>query len=487
VISVGLVGIAGSDSSSEASSTVRAYLGDQAQVTARAGSVTIDADSTTRSRADGTGLTAGAIAVSFTDIRSDINSTVSAFTESGGSIDADSVSIISKSTTDLDVAADGTIGGAVAVGFMEPVANATNRNSAGIGDGTMITAQQDFTLRADSDNDVDADGSGTTGGAVAIVEATTTLTVDDQTTTDVGAGAVVDAKEDVTVEAVMRTEADAGAESDAAGLGVGSDATANTTFLGSTTTTVRGTLSGERVTVKARVAEIDLDADSDTGADAGVPITAATSTTTSTSTAMVTIVSGALIRGEGEVDILALHQVVDTRSDATSEANGLGGESDATATTTQTTLSNVTGQSNADVRTRDLLVQAEAPFSPTFSASATKDGFVLIDTGDASVNPTLDLTRTIVFDTMITMLGARSPDVEIGPNGEVLRKINATLNGDTLAEGDTVPGTQVVLDDIRNDDPPRPGTSCCSSRLRSTTARPRTTSRRSRPSPGPRA
>jgi hypothetical protein len=341
---------------------------------------------------------------------------------------------------------------------MKPVANATNRNSVGIGAGTAITAQQNFTLRADSNNDVDADATGITGGLVAVVEATTTLTVDDQTSAEVGAGATVDAKGDVTVEAVMTTAADAGAEADAAGLGVGADATANTTFLGSTTTTIRGTLIGENVTVQARVAEIDIDAVSDTEADAGVPITAAISTTTSDSTATVTVVAGALIRGEASVEILAVQQNLDTRSNATSDANGLGGDSDAEATTTQTTVSSVTGQSGAQVSTRDLLVQAEAPFAPTFSANATKEGFVLIDTGEESVNPTLSLTRTIVFNSMITMLGPRSPEVEIGPNGEVVRKINATLNGDTLQEGGTVPGTQVVVDDIRNDDPTAAGT-----------------------------
>jgi hypothetical protein len=174
VVSVGLLGVAGSKSSSTSAPTVQAYLGDQAEITALSGAVTFAAEAQSSAVTQGTGLAAGAIAASFIDIEAEVTPTVSVFTESGGSIAANTVSLVSTSTADVDVSADGTITGKVAVGVMQPEANLVNRNSATLGDGTTITARLDFTLQANSTNDADADADGTTGGIISVVEATTT-------------------------------------------------------------------------------------------------------------------------------------------------------------------------------------------------------------------------------------------------------------------------------------------------------------------------
>jgi len=175
VISVGLVGVAGSKAKSLSDTTTQVYLGDRAEIKALTGTVTFETDATAISNAKGTGLTAGAIAVSFTDIEAEANANVHAFTESGGLILGNTVNILSNSDLDVDVNADGTVGGAIAVGFMDPRATVVSQNSASIGENTEITATQNFTLRATSDSDTDAVGTGTAGGAIAVVEATTIL------------------------------------------------------------------------------------------------------------------------------------------------------------------------------------------------------------------------------------------------------------------------------------------------------------------------
>ncbi len=112
----------------------------------------------------------------------------------------------------------------------------------------------------------------------------------------------------------------------------------------------------------------------------------------------------------------------------------------------------MTGESGAQVRTRDLLVKAESPFTPIFTARAEKQGFVLIDVGDASSSYTLNQARSIDFDTSIMLLGAPSPEIEIDEDGKIVKKTNATLNGNTLQVGDLVGGGPIIVDDIHNDD-----------------------------------
>ena len=363
----------------------------------------------------------------------------------GTSQDTGNVSITSESRPEASAEGTGKSGGLIGVGVIESDADVINRNSASIGEDVRITASQSFELVSDSSDTVDVRATGGSGGVVDISQAETSVSVDDQTTTEIGNRTVITAEESISVQAQMTTTADTDSEVDTGGLGANADTKATMTFLGATTTTVGGaTLRANTVDVAASVTELDIGAGvEDPMADSharGVGADSDASTTvTTTTTTLVTVRDGASITGLDEVDLVAKHENLVTKSVARAKTNGLGGDTDASATNSLTADTGVNSSAGAEITTKDLSVEARAPTAPIYLATAESDG-AWIDWGDESLKPTLNMNRHIDFDSTVILPGA-SPRLEIAADGSVVEQ-----NGVEFTEDES----RVVIEDIRN-------------------------------------
>ena len=332
------------------------------------------------------------------------------------------------------------------MGVIESNANVVARNSALIGEDVQLTAGRNFTLLADSVHTVDVRATGGSGGVVDLSQATTDVSVDDQTTSEIGDGSSIVAGYSLSVAAKMQTTADTRCDVDTYGLGADAETNATITFVGATTTTIgKATLRANEVTVCSEVTVLDIGAGMD-GPMAesfawalGTDSDARTTVTTNT-TATVTVKDGARITGVDKVDVVATQRELNTAASARADTDGLGGDTDATASNTLTADTFVTSEVGAEITTRELLVKAFAPASPTYSATARKLGGWVYDPGDELESRDLNMNRAIHFNSNVILPGA-SPLLNIAADGTVTASRDITVTQDD---------SQVVVNDIRN-------------------------------------
>ncbi|HSB87529.1 MAG TPA: hypothetical protein VLD86_14555, partial [Ilumatobacteraceae bacterium] len=358
----------------------------------------------------------------------------------------------------VDADANSISGGGISYGGIKITADLDSSNAASLGNGVSITAGGAFTLRADSEVETSGEADGGSGGLIDIAAADGSSTLTDATAVEIGDTTTVIASGAMLVEALQTIAVDLTASVDSGGLGSNASAQVSATVTTSATALIgASTLEGSTVTVRADVVGMDVSVEADAEADALGADSDGSASLTTNADATVTVRSGATLAAQDGITIGAYFDLIDTDAHASATTNGLGGDTDATSSNALDVNAHIVAGSGSTIRARSVLVEVDVDATPVFSARTTQSGAV-IDTGDETQNPSLDLTRTIEFNASIIMLGPRSPEVEIGPDGRVVKKINATLNGDTLEEGAPVPGPQVVVDDIRNDDPTAYGT-----------------------------
>ncbi|MHC4507326.1 MAG: FG-GAP-like repeat-containing protein, partial [Planctomycetota bacterium] len=416
-------------------------VGDRTDPTRQVNSLLITATADNRVDVDATASSGGILAGNGAEATAVLEPTVHAGIGSNAVIDVSGdVLVDSLSVTDVDADADGDVFGGIAVGVNDVEVELTQRNSATIGDGVVITAGDDFRLLADTDNRADADAETGGAGVVDISFADASASVDDETHAAIGNGADITATETILVEARMETTARSRSFVDTGGLGVSSETESETQILASTTTDVgSAVLRAKDVDLLACVTDIDADADADSKASALGANSDAVTDLTTTSTAEVTLSSGARVFGPDAVDIRAEQATLDTVADSFAKANALGGDTDSESSNVLTAPTRVTAPADAEITTRNLTVEARVPVSPTYSAKARRDG-AIIDVGDDSGSRTLIMNRTIAFSATVFLPGA-SPELEIAADGSVIRQDLITF---------TESAAEIILDDLRN-------------------------------------
>jgi len=114
---------------------------------------------------------------------------------------------------------------------------------------------------------------------------------------------------------------------------------------------------------------------------------------------------------------------------AIAEANGLGADVNATAINTLSLTTSVDATAGVTIRTRDLVVEANAAATPlTDQAQALKRGTAPISTTDTTSLPSLMLNRTITFNATVLLTGAENPTLVVDASGQVTKQLNLALN-----------------------------------------------------------
>ncbi len=389
---IGLGAVSANNTRSDASPTTRAYLGDQANLTALSrpgGAVTFNADSNATAKTEAHAITAvaGTLAIDVSTVEATVAPTVSVFTESGGTVSADAVSMVSQSTTSVDARMDSSSGGFVAISGVDSTAEVTNTNTAAIGTGSVIESAGAFTLRSDSVNNAASTTTNGSGGVVALNNAGAETTLVDNTETALHTGASVTSGAHLLVESLSTTTADANATINNGGLVASPESNLTTTVTIHTKTNLGPdiNLSGQDVTIQAKVRKVDADAEATSSVGAAVPLADATSKTDVTSNATITFASMAAddaIRGINSLRILADQPDLATNSTASADARGFAGDASSKATTIQRSSTTISADKNTRLRTRDLLVTASSEDHPTIDADV--------------INPAPDFTQNVV-------------------------------------------------------------------------------------------
>ena len=307
-----------------------------------------------------------------------------------------------------------------------------------------------MTLSADSSNRANPSATGSGIGAISFSAANTTVSINDTTATAIGDRSVITAEEKILVEAKMATVALA--DSDVATLGLlffDAKTDATMTFDGSTTTTIGGaTLLAADVALLAEVTLLKAGAEAHSGAIAPGASSTAISILNVDSSANVIVRGQASITGTERVVIGARHDGLVTNSKAKATTFGALAGTVAEASGTQTTASTVVAEVGSSITTRDLVVEANAPFSPSFSVLAQTSA--IFEFGGATESRSFSLTRSIDFNGDVTILSVPSPELVIDANGDVVKQVNISFQESP---------TEISVDDIKNDNslPAPPG------------------------------
>ncbi len=428
------VSIAESDASGQTTTTFSGAV-------TRGSSVSILADGRNRSEADAI-ASSGSIGVAArgTIVSADIDNAVNAVTLGNG---ADitgvtgNVTAQSLATNVVDGSGRGGSGGFVGVGLVSGDASLTSSNTASIGNNASITAGNNFTLLSSTSNDGDAYASGSSGGVIDISQANTSVTLSDATRTTVGNNSLVNAGNTAVVESRMASTGNSRPTVDTGGLGVNADVGASISLTGNTSTTVGSSeIRGLNVDVLARVTNIDIRTNADSEANALGADSDASSTVNTVSNVNVNLNSGAQITGLLDADIQAKQESIYTKAESDAETNGGGGDTDASTTNNLTANSTVTAANGSTVTSRDTTVEASVESTPVYSSDADIDK-ALIDFGSTSENRSINMARTINFDGDVVISGA-SPELEIAADGTeiIARDLTYTKSGNNITVND---------------------------------------------------
>jgi trimeric autotransporter adhesin len=452
-ISAGVAGIGAGIASVSIRNQTDAFLGDFAVLDA-AGNVTIKASD----RQSGAQSLAKAFAGNFgilgmggatAGLKLDLNTDARVGDQAAIRQAAD-VNITTDQQSNVKTVASGLSGGAVADGKTSATTTVTIVNTAAVGDHASIVASN-FTLRPESNHTVDAESTGSGGGAVALSNAGSVTSVHGQTSARLGDSSRVTAANTIFVEPRTSIGADAFAGSDTGGLGTDSTTNSRTTVTATTTTLVGSgaEIAALDTTIRSRAVKLDTEADSSSVTAAIGADTDATSVLATTSTVTVTIMPSASIRGDNRTVIAAQHDTLQTDSKALAQTTGALADSDPSASNTLTTTTRVDARAGSRISTRDLLVEANVPSAPVFSTIADKSG-ALIDWGEESRTFNLTLNRSIAFNSAVTLLGPMNPLLVIDDEGNITQQVNFPVV--------QVTGSEIIVPHIENNDNSLAGT-----------------------------
>jgi VCBS repeat-containing protein len=364
----------------------------------------------------------------------------------------DNIEIVSFLENKAISNASGRGGGFVGAGEINANTRILTRNITTIGNNANLIAGNNFSLFVNSDNDADSDALGGSGGVVDLASANIDLEFDDRTETNLNREAAIAANNNLSLLTQMKSVANsATVRVDSGGLGVNASTNATLDAIESVRANIGidTNLQGNNVYIHTQINEIDLELNSNsTASSLGNNSTTNTNLST-TSNALLNLAEGATILGINSVELTAKQLELVTEANATATSNALGASTNSTARNIQISNTDIQTSIGSEIRTRNLLVEAYAPFLPIYTATARRNGAV-IDTGESSGTRNLTLNRTIDFNSHLIMLGVPSPYLEIDANGNVVRQVNlnfqqtpTTINIDNLRNSSNFAGTIV--------------------------------------------
>ncbi|MCP3934385.1 MAG: hypothetical protein GY708_03325, partial [Actinomycetia bacterium] len=360
------------------------------------------------------------------------------------------VIIESRSFNHADAEGDGQSYGFVGVGVDKSQATLDSDTTVDILTDVVIISQAgDVAILAKSKEEGDSNSKSGQAGVLTWSEATADIDfTGSNTSIDVGDRTRIEAGEDLTIRSTAAFDADAHAETDNPAVSVATHARAHSDVtLGATQTTDIGDamLIGETVHVLADVSSVDAEAEADAvagwnvnaGATAGADVTAEL-------TPAITVSGGATITGRDSVEIIAEQKSVTTKADAKTQKVSLSGYTTSNATNTQLLNATVTTDTDSQIRTQVLTVEANVPSSPgiTTKAPEKSEGF----NGDGSTSETQTFTRVIDFNSTVVII-APSPFLNIDSDGVVTGQYGVTWS-DTGSNSAIVDGTLTIGDII---------------------------------------
>ncbi|MCA9167540.1 MAG: hypothetical protein KDB23_07715, partial [Planctomycetales bacterium] len=402
-----------------------------------------------------TGSSGALIAIDAHHVTIEITPNVSAYIAAASVTTGDEISerignVSVEANTTVSTSADGNngSGGAVAVGVVNAEVTITNTNSAAIGDGTVISSFGDVTVLAqlfdDMDSNVDVNG----GGLANASESNSEVTIDFSNTTAVGNGASITASGDVTISADTALEGLSRGDADAGGAGAGANALGLLEVPDTSETLVTvgsARILSENATVSAVVSSLDLRAVGTAEVNAGLGFTDADATLNIADSAEVILESGAWVEGTS-VSLLAEHRDVDATTYAVGDSNSLG-EADATSTTDYQADSTISVMNGATVAGNVVNVDANQTFL-RYERHATAEA---VGDKDEENLGELNAIRAIDYSGDIVLLVRPDAYLEISPDGIVTSAEGITVNNGKTVNAN-VAGSAISVDNITNED-----------------------------------
>lgn len=417
----------------------------------RAGSFSLTANGDDRASADvstfgigiGAGGTADAIAEGKAVVAVSVGAADPAVSGDPTRIDASrGITILANSFNSAVADANSITGGGIAFGGIDATASTVQRNSVTIGRNAELVSGAGLSITAWSSPRALSDADGGSGSLVDIAEARAAGDIDDDTRVTLANGARLLAETALTVESKSDPRLDVNAETASFGVAAAiptSTATGNVDV--NVLLDVRGAnLEADTTTLAARNANLDASVRATADAGGTGANTDASATLTSTGSATARLESGADVTGRERLSIGAYHDVLDTSARATANSAALLGDTSGVARNTLSSTTRVDADAGAILRSRNLVVQADADATPRFDASVVRDGAVA-DWGDRSASDALAQHRSIDFDATVFMLGAPNPVLEIDALGNASSRSNVGFQRS---------GSALVVDPIRN-------------------------------------
>ena len=407
--------------------------------------------------ASSTGTGGGAIAVRDADSDATANPNVAATVNSNAKLVAGNIVIESSSASNSSAVSSNRGGGFVDVGSAEADALSNNTVTTTIQAAAKLTADQDVTVNAHSDEWSDVESATNGGGFLGFAKARARADLNHTTTVDLNgeitAGGAIVATSSGTGEGNNFAEAKTG--------GLGANVDANDTnskgiFFNILTTTKVGAsarLDADSVDLNAVVDGLDAKAKSNSKASALGADSDARARVEATSVALVNLLDDSFINGN-RVELHSDHLNIDLETESDARCSCGGGDTDARANTIFNGDSQVKGGFGSTIQTSDLVVDVNS--AGNLKADADKHAG-LFDGGSESDSETDDFNRTIDWESTVILVGVEEPELRIDDTGAIVAKenltvrerlINGTLSGPKAVGDAFTPGATIVVDDI---------------------------------------
>ncbi|MCA9064983.1 MAG: hypothetical protein KDA96_18055, partial [Planctomycetaceae bacterium] len=346
----------------------------------------------------------------------------------------------------LHVESDSTNGafGFISVGDADAVTTVDGSSTVSLDGHLNLTGTQSVTVQANQNSDAKAYSQSNGGAVIQIARARTTTNGTSTSQTNIGGDATVRSDGNLIVGATVNDAALASAGADSGGLGVSTRSTAETNRTLNSLVNVSGNarLTGENVRITSSTQRADEDAVANSTSKALGAKSHATAGVSTTTNSNVSISGSAVLTGENSLSIRGTQFGLDTKADSAARTKGLGGDTTTASSNSLQTNTHVFAGPETQLRTRDLLVEAAVPSRPGIAVVTQRDG-AFIDVGDESVSQSLGLHRTIEINGLVSLLGPRSPYLEIDANGNIVPpQRNVTV--------EQLTGSEIVVGDIIN-------------------------------------
>ena len=395
----------------------------------------------------------------FVDSTFDIDANVSTNIDDGAILNAvGDIDVVSSSFLNAAGVARVAAGALVGIGSATVNTNFDHQINSRIGEGTELTTESNINIDSISDHEATANTKAIGGGGIAAADADSAVDILHETDIDVEEQSSMSADGNVEMLARARFGGNLTNDADSGGFAIRPDADANYNVGDGERQDTRIDIGIDATIFSKRdvsiFAEVDndgrIDARSyanaygvlaDTNADANIRIR---------SDALVNIAPRAEITGWDSLTVTAVNQPLSVFTLADADGKALS-DSDAFVRFVADTGSQVLGMAAATLTSHDVDVSALIGEN-SFGFRWSYRGAWPVSDGDNDYDWTTD--QEILFDSDVVLLPGPQPELVIDASREVVTARNVTVNGG-FGEGYIVPGNDVFVDDIINNDPGR--------------------------------